>query len=138
MSWNSAKYKQKTMTFSKSVLMLFVLQLFLSAACISTANASSMQISPASVSAAAHCHEYMKNMDESHHKMSVCGHCDSSDMGLSAQTANQIDMIPVLLAIIDLPEMLILSGAYVSSLIDQNISQHHFSNLYQTTQRILI
>lgn len=128
--------------FSKSMLMMFIAQLLLSAVCISTANADAMS---RNISATAHCHnESVVNShvsDATHttnHHMSACSHCDTPDMGVSASAPATTDMVPVLLAVIVLPEMSVLSTSDVSSLIDDNALPHSFSLLYQTTQRILI
>jgi len=128
--------------FSKSLLVMFVAQLFLSAACVSTANADSMS---RSVSAMAHCHNESvassQTFDANHtanQNMSACSHCDTPDMGVSSPVPVAADMVPVLLAVIMLPEMLVLSTSHVSSLADDSALPHSFSLLYQTTQRILI
>jgi len=142
MLWMNSKRTRWQSAFSKSMLMMFIAQLLLSAACISTANADSMS---RNVSATAHCHN--ERVVSSHvsdaghttnHNMSACSHCDTPDMGVSASVAPTADMVPVLLAVIELPEMSVLSTSDTSSLVDDNALSHSFSLLYQTTQRILI
>ncbi len=142
MLWMNSKRTRWQSTFSKSMLMMFIAQLLLSAACISTANADSMS---RNVSATAHCHS--ERVVSSHvsdaahttsHEMSACNHCDTPDMAVSASVQATSDMVPVLLAIIVLPEMPALSTSAISSLVDDNALPHSFSLLYQTTQRILI
>jgi len=142
MLWMNSKRTRWQSAFSKSMLVMFVAQLLLSAACISTANADSMS---RDVSAMAHCHN--ESVVSSHvsdaghatnHDMSACNHCDAPDMGISASAPATADMVPVLLAVIMLPEMPVLSTSAISSLVDDNALPHSFSLLYQTTQRILI
>ena len=142
MLWMNSKRTRWQSAFSKSMLMMFVAQLLLSAVCISTANADSMS---RNVSATAHCHNesvVMSHVSDASHstnqEMAACSHCDTPDMGVSAYAPVAADMVPVLLAIIVLPEALVLSTSDSSSLIDDNTLSHSFSLLYQTTQRILI
>jgi len=142
MLWMNSKRMRWLSAFSKSMLVLFVAQLLLSAACISTANADSMS---RNVSATAHCHNesvvasYASDANHVDNKiMSACNHCDTPDMGVSVYTPVATDMMPVLLAIIVLPEALSLSASGVSSLVSDSVHPYGFSLLYQTTQRILI
>jgi len=142
MLWMNSKRARWQSAFSKSMFVMFVAQLLLSAACISTANADSMS---RNVSAMAHCHNesvVMSHVSDASHAanqdMAACGHCDTPDMGVSVHAPVTADMVPVLLAIIALPEMSALSTSDVSSLVDDNAPPHSFSLLYQTTQRILI
>jgi len=142
MLWVNSKRTRWQSTFSKSMLMMFIAQLLLSAACISTANADSMS---RNVSATAHCHNESvvssQVSDVGHttnHDMSACSHCDTPDMSVSVSVSATADMVPVLLAVIVLPEMPALSTSDTSSLVDDNALPHSFSLLYQTTQRILI
>jgi len=143
MLWMNSKRTRWQSAFSKSMLMMFIAQLLLSAACISTANADSMS---RNVSATAHCHNQSvvgSYVDDASHAtkqdMSACSHCDTPDMSISASTPSVTgDMVPVFLAIIMPPEMPVLSTSDMSILVDDNALPHSFSLLYQTTQRILI
>jgi len=140
MLWMNSKRTRRQATFSKSLLVMFIAQLLLSAACISTANADAV-----SRIATAHCHNLGMVMPDvpdinhtTHQEMPVCSHCDTPDMGASAYAPVTTDMVPVLLAVITLPEMPALSESNILSLTDQSTPQKRFSNIYQTTQRILI
>jgi len=142
MLWMNSKRTGWQSAFSKSMLMMFVAQLLLSAACISTANADSMS---RNVSATAHCHNasvvapHVSDVNHAGNQdMSACNHCDTPDMGVSAHASVAADMVPVLLAIIMLPEMPALSTSDMSNIVDSNAPPHSFSLLYQTTRRILI
>jgi len=133
------------LAFSKPVLVVFILQLFLSAACISTANAGSISQMN---SIQAHC--YNKGVQSSvlmsdsathsdpHQTMPACSHCDSPDIGLSNIAPITADMIPVLLAVIALPAMPTLLLSDAANMLDAAAPQHSYSLLYQTSQRILI
>jgi len=141
MLWMNSKRTRRLGTFSKSLLVMFVAQLLLSAACISTANAD---VVSRVASATAHCHNEsmltsgVSDMNHAMQEMPACSHCDIPDMAMSYHAPTTADMVPVLLAIIELPEMRLLSSAHVLNRIDFNTPQYHFSDLYQTTQRILI
>ena len=140
MLWMNSKRTRRQMTFSKSLLMLFIAQLLLSAACISTANADAVS---RVASATAHCHNEAMPSDMAHtktskHTMSACSHCDIPDMGLSAQATTSIDITPVLLAIIILPDMPSVSLLTRSVATESRAPPHSFSLLYHTNQRILI
>ncbi|MDQ6954022.1 MAG: hypothetical protein Q9M20_01090 [Mariprofundaceae bacterium] len=127
--------------YSKSFLVLFLLQLLASSACIATAGAAeSIRLSPV----AAHCNnksltmEAVADMEHSGLSHSVCSHCDIPDMSLSASALTITDMVAVLLAVIDFPEMPPLLLSDTLDLADQGAPPHSFSLLYQTTLRILI
>jgi len=140
MLWLKAKRNRWQMTFSKSMLVLFMMQIVLSAACISTANANAMS---QMASLSAHCHNEAMSSDMAHvktntHTMSACSHCDIPDMGLSAQATTSIDITPVLLAIIILPDMPSVSLLTRSVATESRAPPHSFSLLYHTNQRILI
>jgi len=122
---------------SKSLLVVFVAQLLLSAACVSTASASTLMQASA---ATAHCHNssmVMKHASDSEHSMPACSHCDTPDMALSVHTPD-VDMTPVLLAIILMPEMPVLHASERANLMQQRAPPHYFSLLHHTNQRILI
>lgn len=135
---NSKKHSWRT-ACSKSLLVMFIAQLLLSAACITTANADSLSHM---ASATAHCHNVAMPMAGEHagdkQTMPACTHCDVPDMGMSYHVADAVDMVSVLLAVIALPEAASLLTSDVSSTIDDSTLPHSFSLLYQTTQRILI
>ncbi len=138
MLWINSKRVQWQKACSKSLLVMFIAQLLLSATCVSTANASSTHLDVASTSVAAHCHQHMQTMNTSHHSMPPCGHCDTSGMGLSAQVVHHVDMVPVLLAVIALPEFSEYSNAAMTAQIEYTSPPNSASLLYQTSQRILI
>jgi len=94
-------------------------------------------------SLSAHCHNEAMSSDMAHvktntHTMSACSHCDIPDMGLSAQATTSIDITPVLLAIIILPDMPSVSLLTRSVATESRAPPHSFSLLYHTNQRILI
>jgi len=125
---------------SKSLLMVFIAQLLLSAACISTANAD---VLTQKYSATAHCHNeamasHMGHMGDTHNDMPACSHCDIPDMGLSAHTSVSMDMNLVLLAIIEFPDMPVLHALGRATSIQQRAPPHRFTLLHHTNQRILI
>jgi len=126
-------------TFSKSLLVVFVMQILLSAACISSANAEPIHTT---AHVTAHCHneamaDDMGHMSDSQHEMSACSHCDIPDMVFSTPSANSLDISAVLLAVISLPDAVLSSPAYVAH-IKQRAPPHTSSLLHHTNQRILI
>jgi len=139
MLWMNSKKHGWRAAYSKSVLMVFVMQVLLSAACVSTANADVISKQAPTVE---HCHnESMKSdMDRvsNSHDMSACSHCDVPDMGLSLNVSSSVDMTPVLLAIIELPNMPVLHASERATSIHQRAPPHSFSLFYHTSQRILI
>jgi len=123
-------------TFSKSLLVVFVMQVLLSAACVSSANAKTVH---AAANVTAHCHnEAMANdMGDSEHGMPACSHCDIPDMAFSTPSANSFDISTVLLAIISQPDVIFSSEAYVAY-IQQRAPPRTSLLLHHTNQRILI
>ncbi|MDQ6967861.1 MAG: hypothetical protein Q9M14_04180 [Mariprofundaceae bacterium] len=135
----NSKCKRWQSAFPKPLLVLFIVQVLLSAACISTANAGAMSMSMDANAAPimAHCHSDSVSMHSSS-DMPACSHCDTTDMGLSAHISNHVDMIPVLLAIIVLPEVPALSISTTGTQIAHVVLPNSSSLLYQISQRILI
>jgi len=132
----SSKKKNKSwlQAFSKSVLAVFILQVFLSAVCIATADAeTSVRVLPAT----AHCQNVSMH-DENGNQNVVCTHCDSPDTVLSSHSVAVSDISVVLLAIIVLPHVPELSLSQRMDAVDAYASSDSATLLYQTTRRILI
>jgi len=125
-SWLSA--------FSKSFLVVFVLQIFLSAACISTAEAeTAIHVAPVT----AHCNNVPMS-DTDIDQQTACTHCDTPDSALSSHTVTLSDVTTVLLALIVLPHVPELSSVQRMDAVEGYAPPHSSTLLYQTTRRILI
>lgn len=140
MLWHQSKNKRWLSAFSSSFLAVFMLQLLVSAACISTAEAEvSFHVAPATT----HCHHVsmhdMQSSDKAGQSDSQCTHCDSPDMAVSAHAPISSDTVAVLLAVIVLPQVSELESAQRSWSAEVSTSPPDSSSLlYQTTRRILI
>jgi hypothetical protein len=139
MLWINSKRTRWQAACSKSLLMVFIVQILLSAACVSTANADIISKQTPIV---AHCHNESMKSDMDHmnnsHDMSACSHCDIPDMGLSLNVSSSVDMTPILLAIIALPDMPVMLPTARVAMIEQRAPPHSSSLLHHTNQRILI
>jgi len=135
MLWINSKKHSWRAACSKSLLVVFIAQILLSAACISSANAATLQ----SMDMGKHCHSMaMDQATMKHHVMPPCSHCDTPDMSISNHAPMATDMVPVLLAMITLPEVNALSISAASHFVTVHAPPHSSTLLYQTTQRILI
>ena len=137
MLWMHSKRVRLQATFAKSLLVMFVMQVLLSAACISSANAKPVHATGQLVS---HCHNQAMADGMGHggqHAMSACSHCDTPDMAFSDPSVNSLDINVVLWVMISLPDAVLPSPAYVAY-SRQREPPDYFNLLYHTNQRILI
>ena len=144
MIFGTSIFRQGKRRAAKVFLMVWMLQIFVSAICVSSASAEPN----ISVSLTAqHCLSSTMVMSEkaamSHAPVShlPCNHCDAPDLGLSASLPASADQnqVDVLLAILEFP----ISNAQRLSLkhvdwLEPGAPPHSFSLLYHTTRRILI
>jgi len=130
---------------SRSLLVLFALQLLLSTFCISTASAMRAPMMDQSQ----HCQNMMpapmvqpagsdflhNNMANHHH---ACSHCDAPDLGFSTQ-APEIPDLQLLTCVLTLiPETVTTLAFNRIHPLDADAPPHSPSLLYTTTRRILI
>jgi len=139
---------------SKPLLALFVVQLLVSAMCISSANAAPVpgmndpmkamtQMSPMQPAMTKHCHS---DKISSHHHSSngmtgqACTHCNTPSFALSDATFVSPDMTAILLAVIVLPEYPALQTSSHHRFGDAHRIpiQRSSSLLFSTTQRIRV
>ena len=135
------KYKHWMQTFSKSLLVMFVLQVLLSASCVTTASAQRiMQDKHVQL---VHCH--MKDMpshnmggDMSH--MPSCEHCDAPDVALMTPSHAVPDLgLALVVAVLVMPQ--VLADDVAPSVVRTHIFEppsRGSSLLYTTSRRILI
>ncbi|MDQ6979555.1 MAG: hypothetical protein Q9M09_05160 [Mariprofundaceae bacterium] len=118
-----------------------LLQFFVSAACLSTAEANETSTM---VPVTAHCHKVnMTAIDDTdvHHSTAKdlpCDHCDTPEMALSASVPAMSDHVLILLGVIEWPESVVVPSFMRLSWLEKNAPPHSFSLLYQTSHRILI
>jgi len=116
-----------------------MLQILVSAACISTAEA---EVSFHAAPVTAHCHNVSmtdiqaSNANENH--ASSCTHCDTPDLAVSAYAPVMSDAVAVLLAVIVFPQIAELGMAQRTSVAEAASPPYSSTLLYQTTRRILI
>lgn len=136
---SNTKNKSWLLAFSKSFLVLFIVQLLVSAACISTAEAeTTLRITPVT----AHCNNViMSNADSTNSNMHhvACSHCDTPESLVSAHAPLMIDhAADILLAIIVLPQVSELALFQHKASAEGYAPPHSATLLYHTTRRILI
>jgi len=138
MLWHQSKNKRWTVAFLKSFLAVFMLQILVSAACISTAEANTaVRVAPVT----AHCHNISHSdfdvPDANHHAL-PCAHCDTPDLALSTHAPVMSDTVAVLLAVIVLPHVAELATEQNLDFIAAASPPDSTTLLYHTTRRILI
>jgi len=137
--------------FSKPLLALFMMQILVSAMCISSANAAPVHAMNDNMKAMSqmqsamigHCHS---DKTSSHHSSDnsmadqACTHCNIPSFTLSDATFLSPDMTAVFLAVITSPEYPALQASSYHQLRDAHRSpiQRSSSLLLSTTQRIRV
>ncbi len=123
--------------FSKSLLVMFVLQILLSASCVTTASAQRlMQHEHIQVS---HCHADAMDMAQDMGATPDCQHCDEPDTALMTASHAMPDMsLALVVAVLVMPEVLADASSVRMGHIHLYEPPSGSSLLYRTSPRILI